>query len=149
MTVKFKMVGKKIKKKNGKTFYYATAAPQAELDLAGLAKHMSMHNTPYSRGQIQGVLQDFVGCLSEILQNGYKVKLNELGTFKIGMSATQAAKPADFDYKNIKGFHLLCNTSPCKAAFRRALGTPQITQLPKYNVDRKKSETPADQPKNP
>ena len=77
MTVKFKMVGKKIKKKNGKTFYFATAAPQGELDLAGLAKHMSMHNTPYSKGQIQGVLQDFVGCLSEILQNGYKVKLNE------------------------------------------------------------------------
>lgn len=143
------MVGKKIKKKNGKTFYFATAAPQAELDLAGLAKHMSMHNTPYSRGQIQGVLQDFVGCLSEILQNGYKVKLNELGTFKIGMSASQVAKPADFDSKQIRGFHLLCNTSPCKAAFRRALGTPQITQLPKYNVDRKKSETPADQPKNP
>lgn len=149
MTVKFKMVGKKIKKKNGKTFYFATAAPQAELDLAGLAKHMSMHNTPYSRGQIQGVLQDFVGCLSEILQNGYKVKLNELGTFKIGMAASQVAKPADFDSKQIRGFHLLCNTSPCKAAFKRALGTPQISQLPKYNVDRKKTETPADQPKNP
>ena len=150
MTVKFKMVGKKIKKKNGKTFYFATAAPQGELDLAGLAKHMSLHNTPYSKGQIQGVLQDFVGCLSEILQNGYKVKLNELGTFKIGMSATQAARPAEFEAsKNIRGFHLLCNTSPCKSAFRRALGTPQISQFPLYNVNRKKDQTPAAQPHNP
>lgn len=53
MTVKFKMVGKTIKKKNGKKFYFATAAPQAELDLAGLAKHMSMHNTPYSKGKFK------------------------------------------------------------------------------------------------
>lgn len=144
------MVGKKIKSKNGKTFYFATAAPQAELDLEGLAKHMSMHNTPYSKGQIQGVLQDFVGCLSEIMQNGYKVKLGDLGTFKIGMSASQVAKPGDFSTKSIRGFHLICNTAPCKGAFKRALGTPQVMQLPKYNVDRKKTgETPADQPQNP
>ena len=74
MTVKYRMISKRVGLKGNKTFWFAHAVPSGEIDLAGLARHMSHHNTPYSEGQIMGVLQDFVQCFSEALQDGSKVK---------------------------------------------------------------------------
>lgn len=143
------MIQRKSTLTDGKKRWYAHPVPVGEIDLEGLARHMSMHNTPYSEGQIKGVLHDFITCFSELLQEGKKVKIDNLGLFGIGISATQVAKPGDFSpNKNIYGVHLNCSTLDSLPLFKRLLGTPKIEQMPKYVVNKKdKSDTePSDNP---
>jgi predicted histone-like DNA-binding protein len=149
MTVKYKIVKRKNTLTDKKDRYYAKAAPQGEIDLDALCQHMSMHNTPYSKGQIHGVLKDFINCFAELLQDGYKVRLPGLGLFGIGMTAVQVAKPGDFvPTKHIKGYHMTCSTLTSREQFYRALGKVKLQELPKYVVNRKdKSDTtPSDTP---
>ena len=66
---------------------YATAQSRGRLDIIGLAKHMSSHNSPYSRGVIAGVLEDFVMCVRELILDGWIIDLGTLGTFNISLSS--------------------------------------------------------------
>ena len=40
------------------------------INIDELAKHMSEHNTPYSKGAIKGVLTDMIGCIRELMLEG-------------------------------------------------------------------------------
>lgn len=142
MTVKYRMISKRVGLKGNKTFWFARAVPSGEIDLAGLARHMGHHNTPYSEGQIMGVLQDFVQCFSEALQDGSKVKLEGLGLFGIGMNAKQVAKPGDWDpQQHIMGFHLCANLLASQTRFLTFLGKKKLQELPLYNVNLKDKST--------
>ena len=50
-----------------------------------LARHMSEHNTPYSKGAIKGVLTDMVSCIRELMLEGKAVKLDNLAIFSAGI----------------------------------------------------------------
>ena len=67
-------------------------------DLDDLAKHMSEHNTPYSKGAIKGVLTDMVDCIRELVLEGKAVKLPNLAIFSAGIETTKggAAKSEEF-----------------------------------------------------
>ena len=58
------------------------------LTLSSLARHMSEHNSKYDEGDIMAVLIQFVKCASEMLLEGYKVNLEDLGEFRIGVKTT-------------------------------------------------------------
>ena len=62
-------------------FCYAIAQSTETIGLADLAEHMSNHNTPFSKGAINGVLTDLVFCVVELIKEGKRVCLGELGTF--------------------------------------------------------------------
>ena len=68
-------------------FCYATAQSTETVDLAALAAHMSDHNTPFSKGAINGVLTDMLVCVVELIKEGKRVCLGDLGTFSAKVSS--------------------------------------------------------------
>ena len=51
------------------------------LNTLDIAKHIQKHGSIFTQDVIVGVLQRFSLCLEELMQDGYKVKLDGLGTF--------------------------------------------------------------------
>lgn len=88
---------------NGK--YYAFPVIEETIELPELAEHMSNHNTPYSKGAIQGVLTDMVNCIKELLLEGKNVKIADLAIFSLGIKNNKGCeKEEDFTVaKHIKG----------------------------------------------
>ena len=64
-------------------FCYPVAQSTETVNLADLAAHMSDHNTPFSKGAINGVLTDMVLCVVELIKEGKRVCLGDLGTFSV------------------------------------------------------------------
>ena len=76
-------------------------------DLEKLAEHMSLHNTPYSKGTIYGVLKDMVSCIHELTLQGNAVKLNDLAIFSLGIKSGHTDKPEEFDIgKDVTAYKL-------------------------------------------
>jgi hypothetical protein len=71
---------------------------------------MANHNSPYSKGAIMGVLQDMVACIKELLQDGNKVKIADLGIFYLNIvNACGCAKQDDYRQSEyISGVRLRC-----------------------------------------
>ena len=61
--------------------YYAKPVSQGTVNLDELAAHISDHGSVYTRDVVVGVMTKMVDCINELLAQGYKVKLGELGTF--------------------------------------------------------------------
>ena len=61
--------------------YYPEVDVQKTLSLRGFAEHMTGHNSYYPRNVVEGVLNEIVVCLPELLAQGVPVKLGSLGTF--------------------------------------------------------------------
>lgn len=74
------------------------------IDLEALAEHMSSHNSPYSEGLINGVLKDMTKCIEELLLDGKKVKIGDLGIFYLSVQCKGADKSDDATPSNIRGF---------------------------------------------
>ena len=61
--------------------YYPEVDVQKTLSLRGFAEHMTEHNSYYPRAVVEGVLNQIIICLPELLAQGVPVKLGSLGTF--------------------------------------------------------------------
>ena len=61
--------------------YYPVVDVQKTLSLRGFAEHMTEHNSYYPRNIVEGVLNQIVVCLPELLAQGVPVKFGSLGTF--------------------------------------------------------------------
>lgn len=76
--------------------WYARAVCEETIDVAGLARHMSEHNSPYSQGVIFGVLKDMIACTKELVLDGKNVKLDDLAIFSAGLTTRPAASAKEF-----------------------------------------------------
>ena len=76
--------------------YYARAFHDETISMEELAEHMSLHNTPYSKGTIHSVLKDMVACVKELLLDSKKVKLDDLAIFSLGLQSRPADSPQEF-----------------------------------------------------
>ena len=108
-------------------------------DLDDLAKHMSEHNTPYSKGAIKGVLTDMVDCIRELVLEGKAVKLPNLAIFSAGIETAKggAAKSEEFSTsKHIDSVYLRARAT---GEFTRTELTKagNVTELPKNFTDYK------------
>ena len=61
--------------------YYPEVDVQKTLSLRGFAEHMTEHHSYYPRTVVEGVLNQIIVCLPELLAQGVPVKLGSLGTF--------------------------------------------------------------------
>ncbi|MCQ2256283.1 MAG: DNA-binding protein [Bacteroidaceae bacterium] len=86
--------------------WFLKAVTLESVDLAGLAKHMALHNSGYSKGQILGILTDMVACIKELLLDGYSVKIDDLAIFSIGIKCKGADKSENATPANIVGVTL-------------------------------------------
>ena len=81
---------------------YGVAQSNEVLDINDFANHITNHGSVYSKGDIIAVLNIAVGCLRELILDGKRVKLGDLGDFQAQLK-TEGAKTADaFTAANIK-----------------------------------------------
>ena len=80
----------------------------ANLQLTGvvtineLAGHITDHNSVFSKGTIVGILTELSVCMRELILQGYKVDLGDIGTFAPGISSEGAESLEKFSAANIK-----------------------------------------------
>lgn len=87
--------------------WYARAVHIGTIDTNEIATIMQA-NCTLKRSDILAVLAELTEVMRIQLQNSLRVKLNGLGTFKIGLKTAPAEKVVDFSVaKNIKGLHVL------------------------------------------
>ena len=77
--------------------FYASAQCNKVVSLDEFAKHIASHGSVYKRAAIGAVLTMAVDCLREMLLNGYKVGLGDLGSFYVSLSSEGTATPNDFN----------------------------------------------------
>ena len=80
----------KVKKTYGKIIYRGT------LSLADMAEHIMKHGTVYTEDVVIGVITKLKSCMQEMLADGYKVKLDGIGTLYPKVTSKGVADAKDF-----------------------------------------------------
>lgn len=80
---------------------FAQAQVREVVSIEKLAKHIVSHGSVYSRGEITAVLYMAVDCIREMLLDGNKVNLGEMGSFHVVLESEGVAKAEDFSGNNI------------------------------------------------
>ena len=114
-----------------------------------LARHMSEHNTPYSKGAIKGVLTDMIGCIRELMLEGKAVKLDGLAIFSAGIKTKKKGAPTSEDFSTTKHIDSVYMRARATGEFTRAELTKagNVTELPKNFTDYHE-EDEDDEPQN-
>ena len=81
---------------------YGVAQCSEIIDINQFAKHISDHGCVYGKGDIVGVLTMAVSCLRELMLEGHRVKLGDLGDFQPRLQTEGAVATEDFDVYHIK-----------------------------------------------
>ena len=113
------------------------------IDLDELAKHMSEHNTPYSKGAIKGVLTDMIGCVRELMLEGKAVKLEGLAIFSAGIKTKKNGAPTSADFSTTKHIDSVYMRARATGEFTRQELTKagNVTELPKNFTDYQEDES--------
>lgn len=82
--------------------FFATAQTQESMSLEKLANHISQHHSKYGKGDVLCVLDEMVSCVHELLLQGYKISLGELGEFYISLTSKGAEYYDEFSAQNIE-----------------------------------------------
>ena len=85
---------------------YAKAQVNEVLSFRKFVQHIADHGG-YTRGKVKGVLSDMCTCLVEMLLEGKKVQLDELGDFWISLSSDGAESCEKFTADNIKAVNIV------------------------------------------
>ena len=80
--------------------WYGRLVHRETLQTNDLCRHIQTHGSIYTGDVVKGVMDRFATCLNELLLEGYKVKIDGLGTFYLASTTTGAAKEDDFSAKN-------------------------------------------------
>ena len=87
------------------------------------AKHITSHGSVYSRADISAILYIAVDCMREMLLEGKKIRLGDLGDFSLLLTSKGAEDADKFTAQNITGVKVQWEPGP---EFTRTL-----TSLPK------------------
>ena len=90
---------------------YGVAQVAEVIDINAFAKHIANHGCVYSKGDIVGLLTIAVGCLRELMLEGKRVKLGDLGDFQPRLRTEGAETTEDFnvswtpgkEFENLRG----------------------------------------------
>jgi predicted histone-like DNA-binding protein len=104
MAIKIERYLNRNKKSNGygKTYGRVLHAKKV-YDARRLAEHIQEHGSIYTLDVVLGVLAKVEQCIPELLRQGFKVKLDGLGTFKLSAKTSGVIRPDDFTLQaNVK-----------------------------------------------
>lgn len=90
---------------------YAKAQVSEVMSFRKFTQHIADHGG-YTRGKVKGILSDMCVCLVEMLLEGKKVQLDELGDFWISLSSEGAETCEDFTSDNIKAVNIVFTPGP-------------------------------------
>lgn len=111
--------------------WYARATHSQTLGLEDLSAHMASHNCGFSKGQIQGILTDMVGCIRELILDGKSVKIPDLGIFYPSLKTKPADSVAAFNVKeNIASVRVGCRSTGAVRSSR--LTDVHVAEAPVY-----------------
>lgn len=118
--------------------WYARAVHTGTVDIDDLADEMQA-NCTVKRADIVAVLSELVETMKTHLQMSHRVKLDRLGTFKIGMSTKPAATIADFTPNgNVKSVHVLfqpeTKIEKNKTRVKALISGCKVQELPKNAI---------------
>jgi len=114
----------KAKKTYGKIIYRGT------LNLADMAEHIMKHGTVYTEDVVIGVMTKMKTCMQELLAEGYKVKLDGIGTLYPKVTSKGVADAKDFSAQDDitrVGISFLADQS--KKSLYKASATRSATSL--------------------
>ena len=88
--------------RTGEQKAYANLQLTGIVNISELAAHITEHNSVFSKGTIVGILTELGVCMRELILQGYKIDLGDIGTFAPSISSEGAAQKADFTAQYIK-----------------------------------------------
>ena len=91
----------------GTTKAYGNLQLTGVVTINELANHMAEHNTVFSKGTIVGVLSDLGSCLRELILQGYKIQLADIGSFEPTLRTKGEAKVEDFTAADITALKVI------------------------------------------
>ena len=106
---------------------YAKAQMRELMTFSKFVEHIATHNGVFSRGTVRGVIIDMCECLVEMLLEGKKVQMGELGNFWISLSSDGADKLEDFSASNIKAVNIVFTPG---TDFENLLNRAQFNPVP-------------------
>ena len=80
---------------------YANLQLTGVVSINELADHITEHNSVYSKGTIVGILTELSVCLRELILQGYKIDLGDIGTFAPTIGSKGAVTIKEFTQANI------------------------------------------------
>ena len=85
------------KEKDTPPRFYASHQTNKVVSLDEFSRHIASHGCVYKRADIAAVLTMAVDCLREMLLNGYKVELGDLGNFYVSFSSEGTLTAKEFN----------------------------------------------------
>ena len=86
---------------------FAVAQYSDVMNIEKFARHIATHGCVYSRADIAAILYMAVDCMREMLLEGKKVRLGELGDFSINLTSKGAESADKFTAQNITGVNVV------------------------------------------
>lgn len=85
------------KEKDTPPRFYASHQTNKVVSLDEFSRHIASHGCVYKRADIAAVLTMAVDCLREMLLNGYKIEMGDLGSFYISFSSEGTLTAKEFN----------------------------------------------------
>lgn len=106
MAVFYRLYQNNNKSASGYRKWYARAVVTETMTTRQLAEIMQ-ENCTVKRSDIEAVLRELVPTMTRAMQDSKRVKIDGLGSFKIGLKTKAAASAKEFNaQKNVRGMHV-------------------------------------------
>ena len=114
----------KVQKTYGKIIYRGT------MNLMEMAEHISKHGSVYTEDVVVGVITKLKTCIQEMLADGYKVKLDGIGTLYPVVNSEGVADAKDYSASdNITRVSISFMADQSKKSIYKASAMKQETKL--------------------
>ena len=98
-----KYQNKNVKNEQAYNKWFGRVVHRETIDTIGLAEHIMKHGTVYTDDVCVGLTRKLMRCMAELLADGYKVKLDGIGTLYLTVHSTGVDAPEEFSTtKNIQ-----------------------------------------------
>ena len=85
---------------------YAFLQSRATLTIDEIADHMVSHGCNYDRGDVIAILVKLVSCSKELMLDGYRIELGDLGKLYLTCQSEGALDKEKFSRSNIKSINV-------------------------------------------
>ncbi len=85
---------------------YAFLQSRATLSIDEIADHMVNHGCNYDRGDVIAILVKLVSCAKELMLDGYRIELGDLGKLYLTCQSEGAVDKEKFTRANIKAINV-------------------------------------------
>ncbi len=85
---------------------YAFLQSRGTLRIDDIADHMVAHGCNYDRGDIIAILVKLVSCSKELMLDGYRIELGDLGKLYLSVQSNGAKTKDEFTRANIKAVNV-------------------------------------------